>query len=293
MTEPVRRLCVIGVGLIGGSFARALRERGLVQEVVGVGRSRPNLEQAKRLGVVDRFTHDAAAAARGADLILLATPVRAMPGIVEALRGALAPKAIITDAGSTKAGVVRAIEPLLPSSVQFVPGHPIAGQEKTGVSASKADLFQDHWVILTPTARTAKPALQKVGGLWKQCGARVELMEAEEHDRVFGAVSHLPHMVAYALVDTILQWEKETPLLGYSAGGLKDFTRIAQSSPEMWRDICLENQEAILEAMDRYLQTFRKLRNLIKLKDEAGLKNLFIKARKVRKQITAARRSRP
>ena len=292
MTAPVRRLCVIGVGLIGGSFARALREQGLVKEVVGCGRTRPNLEAARRLGVVDRFTLEPAAAAQGADLIFLATPVRAMPGIVQALRPSLAPKAIITDAGSTKSALIKAIEPLLPAQVQFVPGHPIAGKEKSGVRASKANLFNERWVILTPTARTKKAALARIRGLWEACGAWVECMPPAEHDQVFGAVSHLPHLVAYALVDTIMRWDSPRPLIGYSAGGFRDFTRIAASSPEMWRDICLENRKAILKAMDRYGQTFAHLRQMVKSGDGRGLEKLFSDARAVKPQLRHAKRLR-
>jgi prephenate dehydrogenase len=292
VTEPVRRLAVIGVGLIGGSFARALRERGLVKEVVGCGRSRPNLEAAKRLRVVDRFTQDPAEAVRGADLIFLATPVRAMPKIVRVIRGSLAPQAMITDAGSTKSGLIKSIEPLLPPRVQFVPGHPIAGREKSGVRASQADLFQERRVILTPTARTKTTALARVRGLWAACGARVERMTPAEHDQVFATVSHLPHLVAYALVDTIMGWDRRGTRIGYSAGGFKDFTRIAGSSPEMWRDICLENRQAILKAMDRYGQAFANLRRLVESGDQPGLQKRFAQAREVRNQLIRAQRLR-
>ena len=293
MIEPVRQLCIIGVGLIGGSFARALRAKGLVQEVVGCGRSRANLEEAQRLGVVDRFffTSDAAEAVAGADLIFLATPVRAMPKIIPIIRDAIEPNAIITDAGSTKSALTKAIEPLLPPQVQFVPGHPIAGREKSGVRSSKATLFNERWVILTPTSRTQEEALTRVGRLWEECGAWVERMTPEEHDQVFGAVSHLPHLVAYALVDTIMRWD-DPRLIGYAAGGFKDFTRIAGSSPEMWRDICLENKDAILKAMDRYGEAFAKLRQMVGSEDDQGLKELFAHAREVRTRITTARRLR-
>lgn len=292
MIRPVRRLGVIGVGLIGGSFARALREQGLVREVVGCGRSRPNLAEAKRLGVVDRFTLDPAEAVQGADLVFLATPVRAMPKIIQAIRRSLAPGTIITDAGSTKSALLKALEPRLPASVQFVPGHPIAGREKSGVRASSAGLFQEQWVILTPTRKTSAAALNRVRRLWEACGARVERMPPAEHDRVFGAVSHLPHLVAYALVDTIMRWKSPRPLLGYSAGGFKDFTRIAASSPEMWRDICLENRQAILQAMDRYGKVFVRLRRMVESGDECGLEKLFDEAREVTQQLSQAQELR-
>jgi prephenate dehydrogenase len=293
VTAPVRRLCVIGVGLIGGSFARALREKGLAQKVVGVGRSEANLIKAKRLGVVDHyFTDDPAEAVREADLVFFSTPVRAMPEIVKTISRALAPDCIVTDAGSTKASLIQAIEPLLPDSIQFVPGHPIAGKEKSGVRASKANLFNERWVILTPTARTKKAALARVRGLWEACGAWVECMPPAEHDQVFGAVSHLPHLVAYALVDTIMGWDSPRPLIGYSAGGFRDFTRIAASSPEMWRDICLENRKAILKAMDRYGQTFAHLRQMVESGDGRGLEKLFSDARAVKAQLRHAKRLR-
>ena len=285
MTEPVRKLCIIGVGLIGGSFARALRAKGLVHEVIGCGRSRKNLEEAKRLGVVDRFTHDPAEAAQAADLIFLATPVRAMPGIVKTLRGSLTEETLLTDAGSTKANLIRSLEPLLPPGAQFVPGHPIAGKELTGVTASSADLFTDRWTILTPTGRTDGRAVDRVRSLWEQCGAQVELMDPELHDRVLGGISHLPHLVAYALVDTLMRWDRECPLLRYSAGGFKDFTRVAGSSPEMWRDICLENREAIIQALDRYGRALTDLRRLVEAGDAKGLERVFASCREVRARL--------
>jgi len=263
VTEPVRKLCIIGVGLIGGSFARALRAKGLVHEVIGCGRSRKNLEEAQRLGVVDRFTHDPAEAAQAADLIFLATPVRAMPGIVKTLRGSLTEETLLTDAGSTKANLIRSLEPLLPPGAQFVPGHPIAGKELTGVTASSADLFTDRWTILTPTGRTDGRAVDRVRSLWEQCGAQVELMDPELHDRVLGGISHLPHLVAYALVDTL----------------------IAGSSPEMWRDICLENREAILQALDRYGRALTDLRRLVEAGDAKGLERVFASCREVRARL--------
>lgn len=285
MIEPVRKLCVIGVGLIGGSFARALRAKGLAREVVGCGRSRKNLEEAKRLGVVDRFTQDPAEAAQAADLVFLATPVRAMPEIIKTIRHSLAPNTIITDAGSTKSALIKAIEPLLPPKVQFVPGHPIAGKELTGAAASQADLFADRWTILTPTGRTDGRAVDRVRALWEQCGAKVELMDPELHDRILGGISHLPHLAAYALVDTLMRWDRKSPMLKYSAGGFKDFTRIAGSSPEMWRDICLENREAIFLALDRYGRALQDLRRLVEMGDAKGLEKLFADCREVRARL--------
>ena len=285
MIEPVRKLCIIGVGLIGGSFARALRAKGLAQEVVGYGRSRKNLEEAKRLGVVDAFTLDPAEAVQAADLVFLATPVRAMPGIVQAIRNALTAQTILTDAGSTKANLIRSLEPLLPPGVQFVPGHPIAGKELTGAAASQADLFADRWTILTPTGRTEARAVDRVRSLWEQCGAKVELMDPELHDRVLGGISHLPHLAAYALVDALLRWDRENPMLKYSAGGFKDFTRIAGRSSEMWRDICLENREAILLALDRYGRALQDLRQLVERGDAKELEKLFADCREVRTRL--------
>jgi prephenate dehydrogenase len=277
--------CVIGVGLIGGSIALALREKGIVNRVVGVGRGKQNLEDAMRLGIIDRFTHDPCEACQGADLVILATPVSAIPSIVSKIKDKLSPGTLLTDVASTKAKLIQALDPLIPESVDFVPAHPIAGKEKSGCRFSQADLFNNHWTILTPNQRTRASALEKVKSMWMNMGARVEIMDPLQHDRVLAAVSHLPHLVAYALVDTLSGIDQKEPVLRFSAGGFQDFMRVAGSSPEMWRDIFLENQGPIREMIELYLNRLKGLGALIESGDDEGLLRLFVKAREIKEAI--------
>lgn len=240
----VRRLAVIGVGLIGGSLARALRAAGAVGEVVGIDLDRANLRQAAELGVVDRAAATAAEGVAGADMVFLAVPVRAMAGVVREIGPHLTAGCIVTDGGSVKAEVVAACDPLMPAGTCFVGGHPIAGTEHSGVGASFATLYQGKRCILTPAATTDRDALATVARMWEAAGSEVVLMAPEMHDRLVAAISHLPHMVAYALVNAVEGYDRfEESILRYSAGGFRDFTRIASSDPAMWRDIALMNRE--------------------------------------------------
>src|SRR5512133_2673894 len=239
----INRLAVIGVGLIGGSLARALREEGEVGEVVGIGRGAANLRRAVELGVIDRYEHDLAAGVADADMVFIATPVCTIAKIVGEIAAGLAPGCIVTDGGSVKEEIVRSCEPLMPGGCHFVGGHPIAGTENSGVEASFSTLYKGKRCILTPTANSDQRALNKVIRMWELAGSEVVLMTPSKHDKVVAAISHLPHMVAYSLVNAVGEYDRcDESILKYSAGGFRDFTRIASSDPAMWRDIALTNK---------------------------------------------------
>ncbi|HMA90407.1 MAG TPA: prephenate dehydrogenase/arogenate dehydrogenase family protein [Burkholderiales bacterium] len=280
---PFERVAVIGVGLIGGSFALALKQARGCKHVVGFGRDSRNLKLALDRGVIDSIAGTIAEAARGADLVLVATPVAQFPAVFAALSGALSGAALVTDAGSTKRDVVAAARAALGVKLaQFVPAHPIAGAELSGVAAAKADLFRGRKVVLAPLAESAPEAVARVGAAWQACGASVHTMSPEEHDRVFAAVSHLPHLLAYALVHAIAGRDNASQLFGYAAGGFRDFTRIASSHPEMWRDICIANRDALLAELDHYMDELKTLRVTLAGNDAAGLEALFRDAREAR-----------
>jgi prephenate dehydrogenase len=268
----VKRMAVIGVGLIGGSLARVLRKRGAVSEVVGIGRGEANLKRGVELGVLDSYSLDPKEGVRGADLVFVATPVCSIPAVVAEIAPFLSPGCIVTDGGSVKEYVVAACEPLMPAGTFFVGGHPIAGTEHSGVEASFATLYQGKRCIVTPTEKTDPGALEKVVELWEIAGSTVPLMDPAQHDRMVAAISHLPHMVAYSLVNAVAGYDRfGGELLSFSAGGFRDFTRIASSDPVMWRDIALTNREAILETMDFFSGYLGKLRALVAAGDESGL----------------------
>jgi prephenate dehydrogenase len=278
-----RRLTLIGVGLIGGSLARAVR--GACREIVGCGRNPEHLRRAVDLGVIDRYTTDAAEAVSGADMVVVAVPLLSMPAVFLAMRDALTPEAVVTDAGSAKGFVITAARSALGSALpRFVPGHPIAGTEKSGVEASFAELFRDHRVVLTPLPETTPEALTRVRALWDLTGAKVVEMDARHHDTVLAATSHLPHMLAYALVDGLARME-EAEVFRYAAGGFRDFTRIAGSDPVMWRDICLANREALLSVLGRFGQHLDHLTGLIVNGDGASLEALFTRVRETRNAL--------
>ncbi len=282
----IEKMCIIGVGLIGGSFALALKEAGLVGEVVGVGRGVENLQKAVELGVVDRYTTNAPEGVADADLIFLATPVLAIAGVMEQIAGHLKKGAILTDGGSVKGAIIDAVEPLLPDDVHFVPGHPIAGTEHSGAEAAFATLYRDRRCILTPTINTDNEALATVQALWQAAGSEVVVMEVEKHDRVLAAISHLPHMVAYALVVAGSSYDRyEENILEYSAGGFKDFTRIASSDPTMWRDIALSNKEALIEMMSHFERFFAELKEDIAEGEAQKLYDFFLKSKQSRDAI--------
>ncbi|MEK6713448.1 MAG: prephenate dehydrogenase/arogenate dehydrogenase family protein [Nitrospirota bacterium] len=280
-----RRMVIIGVGLIGGSLALLCREKGIVSEVIGVGRSEKNLQDAIALKAIDSYTFKAEDAVKGADIIVLAAPVRSLVRLAREIAPHLKAGAIVTDVGSVK-GPLTEIEDILPQGTYFVAGHPIAGKEKSGVTAAFSQLFQNSKCILTPTANTNRDAVNTVQSMWEAAGAKVLLMDPEAHDRIFAAVSHLPHVIAYALVNTLLELENESDgIISYSAGGFRDFTRIAASHPEMWRDICLMNKHNILEMLERYERSIAKIKLLIQSDDADGLYNEFERARQVREKL--------
>ncbi len=282
----IKTLAVIGVGLIGGSFSRALKAAGAVQRVIGFDLDSENLAEALKLGVVDEIAADYAAAVASADVVFLAVPVRAMTAAVAACLPYLPAGCVVTDGGSVKDELVAACEALMPEGCHFVGGHPIAGTEHSGAKASFATLFQGRRCILTPTGRTNQQALELVQHLWEAAGSRVECMEPLTHDRVFAAVSHLPHMVAYALVHAVdRSAEEEENILAFSAGGFRDFTRIASSDPSMWRDIALMNRLPLLSVLDRYQQEFAALKEKVAAGDGVWLENYFTTSKRLRDEI--------
>lgn len=286
MSEMIERLAIIGVGLIGGSLVRALREAGAVKSVVGIGRSRANLEEALSLGICDEITQDPAEGVRGADVVFISVPVCAIPGVVAAIAPFLAPGCIVTDGGSVKTAIVGECEALMPPGCFFVGGHPIAGTEHTGAAASFATLYRGRRCILTPTERTDATALELVAGLWRLAGADVCFMEPGHHDRIFAEISHLPHMAAYALVHAVGTADVEGEnVLSYTAGGFRDFTRIASSDPSMWRDIALMNRNALLKSIDGFSASMAELRRRIETGDGAGLSKFFTTAKQFRDGI--------
>ena len=257
----INKLAVVGVGLIGGSLALALKEAAAVSQVVGIGRGRPNLMKALELGLVDQVTQDLTAGVAEADVVFLATPVMSLGPVAAEAMPHLKPGAILTDGGSVKQNVIEAIEPILRDDVHFVPGHPIAGTENSGAEAAFATLYHDRRCILTPTDRTDQQALATIRQMWQVAGSDVVIMDVEKHDRVLAAISHLPHMVAYALVNAVGAYDRyDENILDYSAGGFRDFTRIASSDPTMWRDIALTNREALIEMMEQFETFFAELK---------------------------------
>jgi len=279
------RVAILGVGLIGGSFALALKEARACAHVAGAGRNGANLRLALERGVIDSIAADAVAAAHGADLVLLAAPLAQFPKLLRDVAPVLGPKAVVTDGGSTKRDVVAAARAALGRRIgQFVPAHPIAGGEKSGAGAASATLFQKKRVVLTPLPENPEPSIKKINDAWSVCGANVTRMTPDEHDAILGAVSHLPHVLAYALVHEIASRDNGAQLFGYAAGGFRDFTRIASSHPEMWRDICLANRDRLLAELDRYGEKLHAMRRLLEAADGPGLEKVFAEAREARER---------
>lgn len=279
----IGQLTIIGVGLIGGSLARALKLAGYCRKVVGCGRDETQLKRAVELGVADRVTSDIAAAVHGADVVVLAVPLGAMEVCFRGMVGHVDDHTIITDVGSAKGSVVAAARAAfrhLPAG--FVPGHPIAGTEKSGVEASFAELFRKRRVILTPVAESAPDAVAKVRLMWERAGAVVEEMGVEHHDEVLAATSHLPHLLAFGLVDSLVGMDESEEIFRFAAGGFRDFTRIASSDPLMWRDICLANREAILKVLAHYTDDLAELTRLVRDGNGAALEAVFRRAKGAR-----------
>ena len=293
----VGKLVVLGVGLIGGSFALALRAAGCVGTVVGVGRSRANLETARELGIIDRLATsdgDWPQETADADLVLVAAPVAQYPALLAAMAGRLGARTIVTDAGSTKQDVIAAARAALPGSLaRFVPGHPIAGTENSGAAAAFPTLFAQRNVVLTPLAETDPEATATVAALWTVCGSRVRVLSPQAHDRVFAAVSHLPHLLAFGLVEAFAARPDADDLFRFAASGFRDFTRIAASSPEMWRDISLANRDALEAEVAAFRVQLDRLAAMIAAGDGAALEAVFARASAARRAWAAASGAAP
>jgi prephenate dehydrogenase len=273
----------VGVGLIGGSFAAALRRAGQVREIVGIGRSAESKREAQKLGLIDRVEVDWGAALKGADLVLLAVPVGQMDAVMSRMLPHLSSHTVITDAGSTKCDVVMAARHCLGARIaQFVPGHPIAGAEQSGPHAARADLYEKRRVVLTPLAENGKAAVDLVRDAWLACGALVSTTSPEHHDRWLASVSHLPHLLSFALVSELAARPNADEIFSLAGGGFRDFTRIAASHPEMWRDIFFANREALLAELAAYEQELMRYRALIEQGDAAGIEKLLDTARDAR-----------
>lgn len=289
MVPRFKHVAIIGVGLIGGSLGMVLKRLAMAETVVGIGRRIENLEAAQRLGAIDRFVRDATEGVRGADLVVLATPVDTYERQVSLWGSALRQGCVVTDVGSVKGALVARTEASLPPQVHFVGAHPIAGKEKTGVSAGSPDLFLGARCIVTPTARTSPDALATVRAVWERAGSIVLTMDPFVHDQVLGAVSHLPHAAAFALMTALgeieAQLKPEQDVLAYGGGGLRDTTRIAASSPEMWRDICLWNRENLARMLGVYERHLAQLRALVEAGDAAGLEKYIDRARQLRERV--------
>ncbi len=284
-----QQVTIIGVGLLGGSLGLLLKEQGLAKSVLGIGRRRPNLELAVELGAIDRFFSEAKEAARDSDLIVLATPVDTYVSHVQDWGSFIPTGAIVSDVGSVKGKLVFDLEEALPPTVNFVGAHPIAGKEKSGVAHATSKLFNGARCIVTPTNHTNEKALAKVRDLWERAGSDVVLMDPMVHDWVLGAVSHLPHIVAFSLMQALQELQDVTSeglnLLDFSGGGLRDTTRIAASSPEMWRDICLANRENLLKMVDQYISQLQGFRQLLNDQDGAGLAKSIEQAKMLRERL--------
>ncbi|WP_074381452.1 prephenate/arogenate dehydrogenase family protein [Bartonella doshiae] len=287
---PFEKIALIGIGLIGSSLARVIKKKDLAVHISIATRRQETLQRARELELGDFYTTNNAEAVEGADLVIVSVPVGASAEVAKTICDHLKPGAIVSDVGSTKALVIAEMAPLLPKTVHFIPGHPIAGTEYSGPDAGFADLFVNRWCILTPFAESDAAAVAKLTAFWEACGARVEKMDPKHHDLVLAIVSHLPHLIAYNTVGTASDLEKVTnsEVIAYSASGFRDFTRLASSDPVMWRDICLHNKGAILEMLSRFREGLTFLEQAIRLGDGETLFNFFTRTRAVRRNIIAA-----
>ncbi len=287
------RACFIGIGLIGSSVARAMRRGGLAGAYVAGDKNPKHVKAAVKLGVVDEATTDLAKAVAGADLIVLATPVGTNGEIARLIAPHLKKGAIVTDVGSVKRMVIDAVAPHIPKDVHFVPAHPIAGTEHSGPEAGFAELFENRWSIITPPKRTSAKAVAKIAELWRKMGAKVDTMDPDHHDMVLAITSHLPHLIAYTIVGTAtdLSGDLKQEVIKYSASGFRDFTRIAASDPIMWRDVFLNNREAVLEILQRFTEDLTAMQRAIRKGDGATLEDHFTRTRAIRRSIIDAKQA--
>jgi len=289
VAEPVfRRLALIGIGLIGSSVARIAKQRGdLAAEVVANARSQATLDRVRELGIADRAELDPARAVAGADCVMLCAPVGAYAALAQAIAPHLAPGAVLTDVGSTKQSVIRDVGPLVPEGVHFVPGHPLAGTEHSGPDAGFPELFQGRWTLLTPPPGTDAAAVERMAEFWRRCGSMVEIMEPGHHDRVLAIVSHLPHLIAFTICSTAddLEGESRQQVLRFAASGFRDFTRIAGSDPVMWRDVFLNNREALLEMLARFIEDAQAMSRAVRWGDGGYIEESVKRGRKIRRSL--------
>lgn len=291
--KVINKLVIIGVGLIGGSFSLALKNAKVVKHVVGVGRTRKNLNTALKLGVIDEISLDASGAVRDADMVLIGTPVGQMADVMKRIAPRLGPKTIVTDGGSTKQDVIACARKHLGKHFRnFVPAHPMAGTENSGAAAAFAELYRGRKVIVVPQKETAPRAVAAVRAAWQTCGANVVRLQAREHDEILAAVSHLPHVAAFTLMNTLAKRKDAKRILAFSAGGLRDTVRISGSSPEMWRDIFLANRAALLADVEKYLNEIKYLQSCLKAGNGDAMQALFEHAREARERwlVKAKRR---
>ena len=281
--QQVDIVCVIGTGLIGGSLAMAIKQAGFCREIVGAGRTESTLIKAVELGVIDRYDTSIAQAVADADIVVVSVPLGSMQDVFEQINSGRKETTIITDAGSAKQSVIKDAESVFGTDFHnFVPGHPIAGTEQSGVTAAFPELYQQRRVILTPTESTSSAALEQVRAMWQAAGAETETMSAEHHDLVLAGTSHLPHLLAFGLVDCLNNLEDIDEIFRFAAGGFRDFTRIASSDPVMWRDICLSNREQVLAMMKRYRDEMEKMYRVLEAGDGEKLREIFERAKKAR-----------
>ena len=287
------RIALIGIGLIGSSLARVVRRDGLADHVAVCARTQASLDKARDLGLADSVTFDPRDAVAEADLVVLCTPVGICGRIAQAMAPALKSGAVVTDAGSVKGPVLRDVAPHVPADVHLVPGHPVAGTEHSGPESGFAELFQGRWCILTPAAGTDPAAVARVAALWRQAGMTVETMDAEHHDRVLAMTSHLPHLIAYSIVATAtdLEGHLKREVVKFSAGGFRDFTRIAASDPIMWRDVFLANKDAVLEVLGRFNEDLTALQRAIRWSDGETLEEVFTRTREIRRGVIEAKQA--
>ena len=294
MAEPLfDKIAFIGIGLIGSSLARAVRRDGLARRTVACARNPETLAKVVELGITDEVTADCAEAVRDADLVMIATPLGTYADLAAAMAPALKPGAIVSDVGSVKQAAIRDISPHLPDGVHLVPGHPVAGTEHSGPESGFAELFQDRWCIVTPPPGTDPAAVERVAELWRRVGMQVEFMDAQHHDKVLAITSHLPHLIAYTIVGTATDLEEsaQAEVVKFSAGGFRDFTRIAASDPVMWRDIFLNNREGVLEMLQRFTEDLTALQRAIRWGEGEKLQELFTRTRAIRRGIIDARQA--
>ena len=295
MSVHFHQAAIIGIGLIGSSLARVLRQKGLADKITGAARSEKNRKTALSLGVVDEAFENPLDAVRGADIVFVCTPVGIIAETIGKFVPALKKGAIVSDVGSVKAEIIKQVKPYLTDSFFFIPGHPVAGTEKSGPENGFAELFDERWCILTPETGTNAEAVAAVREVWEQAGMKVEEMSAERHDKVMALMSHLPHLIAYTIVGTAADLEEETreDVLKYAAGGFRDFTRIAGSDPVMWRDIFLNNTGAVLDCLQRFSEDLTVLQKAIRQKDGTTLQHWFARTRKIRREVIDMRQAQP